>query len=162
MTHLYEEREAHAFALRLRRARLVSAAVWAAALSLCVLLCLHVTTGNAMQRRNLAIALSALAGWAYLIWLRPWVRGLKAECLHFESVFSQTPAAYTGVIRPDPEAHSIPGSIKARRVRLDMGDKEESFFVNERFATRLPSDRRATLYCAGSFIRDFEAEDEDR
>ena len=160
--HLYDKNEAHSFALRLRRARIACAGVFIAALAVCILLCIRVNMGNWVLRRNLAIAVSALAGWIYILWLRPLLRSLRGECIHFESMLSQDTAAYTGLIHPDSAARLIPGSIRVRRVRLDCGDKEESFFVNERFAQRLPSEGRVTLYCAGSYIRDFEVQHERR
>ena len=107
-------------------------------LAVCVFLSTKVRTGNAGRLLVVVAALSTAAGWAAML-LNVFVRRpAKAQAEHLQGLLEAEEETRTGTFALGKELISIPGSIDVRKLRLDTGEKRETYNLNVAFVKHLP------------------------
>ena len=140
MMELYSLKECERARVRAVRARRAAAGGLIAALAVCVVLCLRVSTLNARAFYLAAVAVSTLGGWAaILIWALGY-RPRRAEHIHMKGMLEGPREGSAGTLGCPGGITLIPGSISVRRVPLLSEEGSVSLLIYAPFAKELPSE----------------------
>ena len=115
-----------------------AAALAAAVLAGCILLCTGVRTANAAFRQTAVILLSALGSFAVFCLIAEGVLPARREAQHVAGILPDTPVTVEGCLLAAGKPFSIPKSITFCPLQADTKDGPLSLRVNRRFRKRLP------------------------
>ena len=130
----------------------------AAALAVCVLLCVLTRTANAKAMELETIAVSAVIGWIVLYIARFVVRRGRGEISHAQRMLTGERETLTGVVEVERETVRVPGGVTLCRVWVTEGNERRHISVNVRKAPQLAAcnGSRLTLYAVDGFAAAFE------
>lgn len=137
MTELYPQAETQQLKRIVRRLTCLAWLTALAALAICILCCVRVTTISATQLRWTAVAASALGGWAVILLHGLAISPCRARLRHAEGLGEGARETMTGVLTASRQTFQIPGSVRVRKVLLD-GPEPHSLHVADSKARLLP------------------------
>jgi len=132
-------------------------AAWAA----CAFLCARVRTANAAAMFRLVMVLSVCSGWIAILFWRLLYRPARAEEKHVDSILTDPPEEYRGVLALETEAFQIPKGICVRRARLDTAEGPVSLRLDDRLSRRMPTGVPLRVLAVRQYITAYEVQHED-
>ena len=108
-------------------------------LSVCIVLCCGITTGNAGLRRILVICLSALGSWSAVALIGEGMLPLLREAAHEEGVLREAEEICSGRIVSLAADHPIPKSISFIPVSFEAKEGCRELKLNARFRKDFPA-----------------------
>ena len=159
MTELYTKEYIASRRRGLTKARLFALLSALIILCACVICCQFVTTRSAFTLYIVVVSLSVVWGWAFLLYMYPKIRLMKAEDAHSrKTIVSEETAYYEGEISVDKAVTQIPGSIRVRDVKLTQDSGSVRLLLKDGFS--LPEGARVKLRCAGKYVTAYEVTDD--
>ena len=140
MTEYYSQKDCESARARAGRDKWTALGIFAAALTVCVILCARVSTLNAQASYTVVVTVSTLGGWAaILIWVLAY-RQRKAAFIHINGMLDGQREEFTGTLGSLGKVTRIPGSIDVRRIPVLTDEGSVSLLVYAPLAAKLPGE----------------------